>query len=68
MCTCEGCNNDIFFMILFFNNNILITICVGRVWIVIRYFLLEKKTFNGLSKVIDIKKKYFFNFGSLFVQ
>ena len=28
------------------------TICVGRVWVVIVIFLLEKQTFNGLLKVI----------------
>ena len=40
--------------------NILLTIGVGCVWIVIRYFLFEKQTFNGLLKVIDIQiyKKY----------
>ena len=31
-----------------------ITICVGRVWIVIRYFFFEKHAFNGLFKVICI--------------
>ena len=31
------------------------TICVGRVWIVKRYFLFEKQTFNGLLKVIGIQ-------------
>ena len=35
--------------------NILIIICVGRVWIVIRYFLFKKWTFNGLLKVIGIQ-------------
>ena len=28
------------------------TICVGRAWIVIGYFLFEKQTFNRLLKVI----------------
>ena len=28
-------------------------ICVERVWIVIRYFLFEKQTLNGLLKVIE---------------
>ena len=31
------------------------SICVGRVWIVIRYFLFERQTFNGLLKVIGIQ-------------
>ena len=31
------------------------TICVGRVCIVIRYFLFEKHAFNGLLKVISIQ-------------
>ena len=31
------------------------TICVGRVWVVMVYFLLEKHTFNGLLKVIGIQ-------------
>jgi hypothetical protein len=31
------------------------TICVRRVWIVIRYFLFEKQAFNGLLKVIGIQ-------------
>ena len=35
--------------------NILITICVKRVWIAIRYFLFEKNAFNGLLKVIGIQ-------------
>ena len=30
------------------------TICIGRVWIVIVYFLLKKQTFNRLLKVIGI--------------
>ena len=34
---------------------LLITIWVGRVWIVIRYFLFEKQAFNGLLKVIGIQ-------------
>ena len=33
------------------------TICVARVWIVLGYFLFEKQTFNGLSKVISIQTK-----------
>ena len=36
----------------------LVTICVGRVWIVIRSFLFEKEAFNGLLKVIG-KQIYF---------
>ena len=31
-------------------------ICVGRVWIVLGYFLFEKQTLNGLLKVIGIQK------------
>ena len=31
------------------------TICVGRVWIVIRYFLFEKHAFNKLLRVIGIQ-------------
>ena len=34
------------------------TICVGRVWVVIVFFFLEKQTFNGLLKVIDIQKLF----------
>ena len=33
-----------------------ITIYVGRVWIVIGYFLFEKQSFNGLRKVIGMQK------------
>ena len=33
------------------------TICVGRVWVVIVFFLLEKQTFNGLLKVIAIQNQ-----------
>jgi hypothetical protein len=33
--------------------------CVGRVWVVIVVFLLEKQTFNGLLKVIGIQKELF---------
>ena len=29
--------------------------CVQRVWIVKRFFLIEKQTFNGLLKVIGIQ-------------
>ena len=36
----------------FLIRNILITFCVGRVWIVIRYFFFEQQAFNGLLKVI----------------
>ena len=36
--------------------NLLITICVMGVWIVIKYFLFEKQTFNGLLKIIGIQK------------
>ena len=32
------------------------TICVGRVWIVIGYFLFGKQAFNGLLKFIGIQK------------
>ena len=38
----------------FFNKKYTFTICVGLVWVVIVYFLLEKQTFNGLLKVISI--------------
>ena len=41
-------------------SNILITICVGRVWIVTRYFLFEKQAFDGLLKVIGIQNLFFF--------
>ena len=34
------------------------TMSVGRVWIVIGYFLLKRQTFNGLLKVIGIKIKF----------
>ena len=30
------------------------SICVGRVWIVLGYFLFEKLAFNGLLKVIGM--------------
>ena len=39
---------------------ILITICVGRVWIVtcnVYYFLFKKQAFNGLLNSIDIQIK-----------
>ena len=39
----------------FSRRKILITICGGRVWIVIKYLLFEKQTFNGLLKVIGIQ-------------
>ena len=39
----------------FLNKKYTFTICVGRVWVVIVYFLLEKHTFNGLLKVIGIQ-------------
>ena len=35
--------------------NILITICVGCVWIVIYISYLKKIAFNGLLKIIDIQ-------------
>ena len=38
--------------------NILITICVERVWIVIRYFIIEKHALIGLLKVIGIQKLF----------
>ena len=41
-------------------------ICVGRVWIVIWYFLFEKQTFNGLLKVIGILKSISCQFGKAF--
>ena len=31
------------------------TICFGRVWIIMRYFLFEKQAFNRLLKVIGIQ-------------
>ena len=31
------------------------TICVRSVWIVVRYLLLKKEAFNGISKVIGIQ-------------
>ena len=39
----------------FSNEKNTFTKCVGRVWIVIVYFLLEKQAFNGLLKVIGIQ-------------
>ena len=33
------------------------TICVGRIWIVIGYFLFKNETFNGLLKAILVYKK-----------
>ena len=44
----------------FFNKKYTFTICVGRVWIVIGYFLFEKQAFNGLLKVISIQKNFLF--------
>ena len=41
--------------------NYTFTICVGRVWIVIRYFLFEKHALDGLLKVIGIQS-FFFKF------
>ena len=38
--------------------NVLITICIGRVWIVIRYFLFEKQAFNGNLKVIGVQRLF----------
>ena len=38
----------------FFKKKNTFKIYVGRVWIVIRHFLLEKHAFNGLLKVIGI--------------
>ena len=37
------------------------TICVGRIWIVIGYFLFKNETFNGLLKVNGIQKKNLLN-------
>ena len=34
------------------------TICVGRVWVVMGYFLFEKLAFNGLLKVIGIRRLF----------
>ena len=34
------------------------TICVVRVWILLRYFLFDKHAFNGLLKVIGLKKYF----------
>jgi hypothetical protein len=42
------------------NKKYTFTICVGRVWIVGGYFLFVKQTFNGLLKVINIKKKFLY--------
>ena len=36
------------------------TICVGRGWIVIGYFLFKKQTFNGLLRVIGIQNTFHF--------
>ena len=41
---------------LVFNKKYTFTICLGCVWIVIRYFLFEKHAFNGLLQVIGIQK------------
>ena len=43
--------------IVFLIRNILITICVGGVWIIMRYLLFEKQTFDILLKVIGIQKQ-----------
>ena len=37
------------------NKKYTFTIFVGRIWIVIGYFLFEKQAFNGLLKVIRIQ-------------
>ena len=42
----------------FFDKKYSFTICAGRVWIVIRYILFERQTFNGLLKVIGIQKPF----------
>jgi hypothetical protein len=39
----------------FFNQKYTLTICVGSVWVVIAFFLLEKQTFNGLLKIIGVQ-------------
>ena len=41
-----------------FNKEYTFTICVGRVWIVIIYFFIEKQTFNGLFKAIGIERLF----------
>jgi hypothetical protein len=46
----------------FLGHKYYLTICVGRVWIVIGYFLFQKQAFKGLLKVIGIKKKSYVNF------
>ena len=41
---------------MFFNKKYNFTICVGRVWIVIRYFLFKKHDFNAILKGVGIQK------------
>ena len=43
-------------IVFFFNKKYTFTICGGCVWIVIRYFLFENQTLNGLLKDIGIQK------------
>ena len=43
---------------VFLNKKYTFTICVGRVWIVIGYFLIVKQAFNGLLNVISVQKGF----------
>ena len=45
---------------VFFLKKYTLTFCVGPVWIVIGYFLLEKQTFDGLLKVIGAQNALFY--------
>ena len=51
---------QIIFKNMFFNNKYTFTIYVGRVWVVIGNFLLEKQTFNELLKAIGIQQYIYF--------
>ena len=51
-----------------FNKKFTFTICVGRVWVIIGYFLLEKQTFNGLLKVIGIQIVFLLNLKVNFIS
>jgi FtsH-binding integral membrane protein len=54
------CTNNLQKFVKFFlwNKKFTFTICVGRVLIVIGYFLFEKHAFNGLLKVTNFEKKF----------
>ena len=54
------CTNNLqkFVKNFLWNKKFTFTICVGRVLIVIGYFLFEKHAFNGLLKVTNFENKF----------